>query len=105
MKTTTASEFLNYHHLRYFWSVAREGSLRAASVHVLFLRRWREPAGDAAAAGAAGHRVPEGGSWVKVPTDLRLVSRGPVQIPFGTLDSGRETDPLHALAWLCAAPP
>jgi len=27
----TASEFLNYHHLRYFWSVAREGSLRAAS--------------------------------------------------------------------------
>ena len=31
METTNASEFLNYHHLRYFWSVAREGSLRAAA--------------------------------------------------------------------------
>ena len=25
------AEFLNYHHLRYFWAVAREGSLRAAA--------------------------------------------------------------------------
>src|SRR3954471_19983636 len=24
-------DFLNYHHLRYFWAVAREGSLRQAS--------------------------------------------------------------------------
>lgn len=31
MEHPAASEFLNYHHLRYFWSVAREGSLRAAS--------------------------------------------------------------------------
>jgi LysR family transcriptional activator of nhaA len=33
METTSAPEceFLNYHHLRYFWSVAREGSLRAAA--------------------------------------------------------------------------
>jgi LysR family transcriptional activator of nhaA len=25
------AEFLNYHHLRYFWAVAREGSIRAAA--------------------------------------------------------------------------
>lgn len=25
------AEFLNYHHLRYFWTVAREGSIRAAA--------------------------------------------------------------------------
>ena len=25
------NEFLNYHHLRYFWTVAKEGSLRRAS--------------------------------------------------------------------------
>jgi LysR family transcriptional activator of nhaA len=31
MKETTEAEFLNYHHLRYFWAVAREGSLRRAS--------------------------------------------------------------------------
>lgn len=31
MKETPAAEFLNYHHLRYFWTVAREGSLRRAS--------------------------------------------------------------------------
>ena len=31
MEQTTATEFLNYHHLRYFWTVAKEGSLRRAS--------------------------------------------------------------------------
>lgn len=31
METSTPTEFLNYHHLRYFWTVAREGSLRRAS--------------------------------------------------------------------------
>jgi len=31
METSSAPEFLNYHHLRYFWTVAREGSLRRAS--------------------------------------------------------------------------
>jgi len=31
MKSLPAPEFLNYHHLRYFWTVAREGSLRAAA--------------------------------------------------------------------------
>lgn len=31
MESMTPAEFLNYHHLRYFWSVAREGSLRAAA--------------------------------------------------------------------------
>ena len=31
MKAFTDTEFLNYHHLRYFWMVAREGSLRAAA--------------------------------------------------------------------------
>jgi LysR family transcriptional activator of nhaA len=31
MKLTTGAEFLNYHHLRYFWTVAKEGSLRRAS--------------------------------------------------------------------------
>lgn len=31
MKENETSEFLNYHHLRYFWTVAREGSLRRAS--------------------------------------------------------------------------
>jgi len=31
MEQTTAAEFLNYHHLRYFWTVATEGSLRRAS--------------------------------------------------------------------------
>jgi LysR family transcriptional regulator, transcriptional activator of nhaA len=32
METIAAAEFLNYHHLRYFWAVATEGSLRRASV-------------------------------------------------------------------------
>lgn len=31
METSSAPEWLNYHHLRYFWTVAREGSLRAAA--------------------------------------------------------------------------
>jgi LysR family transcriptional activator of nhaA len=31
MEELKGSEFLNYHHLRYFWSVAKEGSLRGAS--------------------------------------------------------------------------
>lgn len=31
MEDTTEPGFLNYHHLRYFWAVAREGSLRRAS--------------------------------------------------------------------------
>ena len=31
METLTNGEFLNYHHLRYFWTVAKEGSLRRAS--------------------------------------------------------------------------
>jgi len=31
MEQKTAAEFLNYHHLRYFWTVAAEGSLRRAS--------------------------------------------------------------------------
>ena len=31
METSPAPEFLNYHHLRYFWTVAREGSLRGAA--------------------------------------------------------------------------
>ncbi|MCF7667960.1 MAG: LysR family transcriptional regulator [Akkermansiaceae bacterium] len=31
METKNEAEFLNYHHLRYFWAVAREGSLRRAS--------------------------------------------------------------------------
>lgn len=31
METITDGEFLNYHHLRYFWTVAKEGSLRKAS--------------------------------------------------------------------------
>ena len=31
MEISTATGFLNYHHLRYFWAVAREGSLRRAS--------------------------------------------------------------------------
>ena len=31
METLPAAEFLNYHHLRYFWTVAKEGSLRRAS--------------------------------------------------------------------------
>ncbi len=31
MKSLPAPDFLNYHHLRYFWTVAREGSLRAAA--------------------------------------------------------------------------
>lgn len=31
MKYPPAVEFLNYHHLRYFWMVAREGSLRKAA--------------------------------------------------------------------------
>lgn len=31
METTSGTEFLNYHHLRYFWTVAKEGSLRRAS--------------------------------------------------------------------------
>ncbi len=31
METTLDTGFLNYHHLRYFWTVATEGSLRRAS--------------------------------------------------------------------------
>lgn len=31
MEASSAAEFLNYHHLRYFWTVATEGSLRRAS--------------------------------------------------------------------------
>lgn len=31
MEVNTEHGFLNYHHLRYFWAVAREGSLRRAS--------------------------------------------------------------------------
>lgn len=31
MERLSDTEFLNYHHLRYFWSVAKEGSLRRAS--------------------------------------------------------------------------
>lgn len=31
METTSGTEFLNYHHLRYFWTVAKEGGLRRAS--------------------------------------------------------------------------
>jgi LysR family transcriptional regulator, transcriptional activator of nhaA len=31
METSPGIEFLNYHHLRYFWTVAKEGSLRRAS--------------------------------------------------------------------------
>ena len=31
MEALTATEFLNYHHLRYFWTVAREGGLRRAA--------------------------------------------------------------------------
>lgn len=31
MEPFTDTDFLNYHHLRYFWTVAREGSLRRAS--------------------------------------------------------------------------
>ena len=31
MEELSAHEFLNYHHLRYFWAVAREGSLRLAA--------------------------------------------------------------------------
>ncbi len=31
MEHSTGLEFLNYHHLRYFWMVAKEGSLRRAS--------------------------------------------------------------------------
>ncbi len=31
MEPLSGSEFLNYHHLRYFWTVATEGSLRRAS--------------------------------------------------------------------------
>lgn len=31
MEMKSDTEFLNYHHLRYFWTVAREGSLRRAS--------------------------------------------------------------------------
>ncbi len=31
METLPSAEFLNYHHLRYFWTVAKEGSLRRAS--------------------------------------------------------------------------
>lgn len=31
METKPGTEFLNYHHLRYFWTVAAEGSLRRAS--------------------------------------------------------------------------
>jgi LysR family transcriptional activator of nhaA len=31
MESLPATEFLNYHHLRYFWTVATEGSLRRAS--------------------------------------------------------------------------
>jgi len=31
MKSSSPPEWLNYHHLRYFWTVAREGSLRGAA--------------------------------------------------------------------------
>lgn len=31
MESISGTEFLNYHHLRYFWTVAKEGSLRRAS--------------------------------------------------------------------------
>ncbi len=31
MEQSNDSDFLNYHHLRYFWTVAKEGSLRRAS--------------------------------------------------------------------------
>jgi len=31
MKAMPEPEFLNYHHLRYFWTVAKEGTLRAAA--------------------------------------------------------------------------
>lgn len=31
METSSPPEWLNYHHLRYFWTVAREGSLRGAA--------------------------------------------------------------------------
>ncbi|MEO6742079.1 MAG: LysR family transcriptional regulator [Chthoniobacteraceae bacterium] len=31
MKPSPVPEFLNYHHLRYFWTVAKEGSLRQAA--------------------------------------------------------------------------
>ena len=31
MEEIADSDFLNYHHLRYFWTVAREGSLRRAA--------------------------------------------------------------------------
>lgn len=31
METLVGTEFLNYHHLRYFWTVANEGSFRRAS--------------------------------------------------------------------------
>lgn len=31
MEMSPEAEFLNYHHLRYFWTVAKEGSLRKAS--------------------------------------------------------------------------
>jgi LysR family transcriptional activator of nhaA len=31
METISDTEFLNFHHLRYFWAVAKEGSLRRAS--------------------------------------------------------------------------
>jgi LysR family transcriptional activator of nhaA len=31
MELLSDGEFLNYHHLRYFWTVAKEGSLRKAS--------------------------------------------------------------------------
>lgn len=31
MKLILEPDFLNYHHLRYFWTVAREGTLRAAA--------------------------------------------------------------------------
>jgi LysR family transcriptional activator of nhaA len=31
MEASPGAEFLNYHHLRYFWTVATEGSLRRAS--------------------------------------------------------------------------
>src|SRR5690349_5525089 len=31
MEQSAAPEFLNYHHLRYFWTVAKEGSLRGAA--------------------------------------------------------------------------
>jgi LysR family transcriptional activator of nhaA len=31
METTPASDWLNYHHLRYFWAVAREGGVQRAA--------------------------------------------------------------------------